>query len=138
MLQCRKFIWLNAGQRVIQSYGSLAEWLKAKKRATGQSQRYIASKTHIAAGTISAIVHGHVPSPDIVKTLAAHFGDDPDTVLEIAKIVRLSDGASELPEDWRALYRRASSLNEAQQTFVKEQLAHYLAFFESGEEAKPR
>jgi len=40
----------------------------------------------VATGTISAILHGHVPSPSTVSALADYFGADIGTVLEIAGI----------------------------------------------------
>jgi transcriptional regulator with XRE-family HTH domain len=109
---------------------TLAEWLKTKMKQGNCSQRQVAKATGISTGSMSAIVHGHVPSPDIIKSLARYFGDDPDTVLEIAGIVKLSDMPREATATERDILRRLRRLEPHEQTVIVSQIDGLLRFFE--------
>jgi lambda repressor-like predicted transcriptional regulator len=63
---------------------TLADWLKDRLRERGLSQRQLAVQTGIASGTISTVLHGHIPRPSAIVTLAGVFGADAGTVLELS------------------------------------------------------
>jgi len=109
---------------------TLAEWLINAIKNKGISQAKLARDSHISGGTITAIKQGHIPGADIVKAIARYFEADPDTVLEIAGIVELSDAPKELPPRWKGFYRRIHRLSDTQQEAILSQAEKLLTFFE--------
>jgi transcriptional regulator with XRE-family HTH domain len=109
---------------------TLAEWLKGALTDKGISQNKLAKGCHISPGTITAIKYGHIPSADIVTAIARYFGDDPDTVLEIAGIVELSNAPKEMAPRWKGFYRRVHNLRDTQQEAILSLSEGLLVFFE--------
>jgi transcriptional regulator with XRE-family HTH domain len=109
---------------------TLAEWLKGTLKDKGISQNKLAKGCHISPGTITAIKYGHIPSADIVTAIARYLGADPDTVLEIANIVELSDAPKELQPRWKGFYRRIHRLSDTEQEAILSQAERLLVFFE--------
>lgn len=110
---------------------SLAAWLKRKKDETNWSQRKIASKAHIATGTVSNILDGHIPGVDIIQQLAKVFGDNPETVLEIAGIVQLSDVPADAAFQEKNTIRRIRQFPPEDQQWAWEQIEATLRFVEA-------
>lgn len=114
---------------------TLADWLKDRLRERSLSQRQLAKQTGIATGTISAILHGHVPGPGIVGTLADFFGADAGTVLEIAGFLELSDVPGELPPELKDIVRRLYRLRSRERTAVLQQITQLLDLLQDRPEA---
>jgi transcriptional regulator with XRE-family HTH domain len=109
---------------------TLANWLRDRLREHSLSQRRLSKATHIATGTISAILHGHVPGPEMVTELANYFGAEPSTVMEIAGIVELSDMPNDLPVEVRGLLRRLYRLDARERNAILKQLSQLLDLLE--------
>jgi transcriptional regulator with XRE-family HTH domain len=111
---------------------TLAKWLRSHLDEDHLKQNELARKLKLSSGTLTAIMrYGHVPSADIVKQLAFFFEDDPDTVLEIAGIVKLSDAPGELPPRLRGVVRRIYRLPEDDQEALMHQVEGLLQILES-------
>ena len=73
----------------------------------GMTYRALADKTSLSAGYLNHLVHGNrpVPSNDVVETLAASLGVEPEHFLEYRLRV-ITDRLEEMPELIDRLYRR--------------------------------
>jgi transcriptional regulator with XRE-family HTH domain len=91
----------------------------------------LAERSGLGRTTLTRIMrHGHVPAPAQLRRLAAFFGADPDTVMEIAGVVRLSDLPAELPPDVRDLARRLYRLDPADRDAILRQFDGILQLVE--------
>lgn len=109
---------------------TLADWLKDRLRERGLSQRQLAAQTGIATGTISTILHGHIPRPNVIVTLAGFFGADAGTVLELAGLLQLADLPNELPAEAKNLLRRLYRLPTGERDLVLRHAAQLIDLFE--------
>jgi transcriptional regulator with XRE-family HTH domain len=109
---------------------TLAAWLRERLRERSLSQRQLARQTGLATGTISAILHGHLPGPDILNTLADFFGADAGTVLEVAGYLQLVDLPGELPVEVKEIVRRLYRLPTRERDAVLKQVAQLLDLLE--------
>jgi len=109
---------------------TLAEWLRDRLQERSLSQRQLAQQTDIATGTISTILHGHVPGLTIINTLADFFGADAGTVLEIAGFLQLSDVPGELPAEIKDIVRRLYRLPTRERNAILKQVNQLLDLLE--------
>ena len=118
---------------------TLAKWLKDRLRERSMSQRQLARASGVATGTISAILHGHVPSPRVVSTLAEYFGVDIGTVLEVAGILELSDVPVDLPVEVKDIIRRLYRLDAHERDVILSQVSQFLDLLEdrAGQPSEP-
>ena len=74
---------------------------------TGLTYRALAAKTGLSAGYLNHLVHGNrpVPSNDVIETLAAALGVEPEHFREYRLRV-ITDRLEELPDLVDRLYRR--------------------------------
>ena len=74
---------------------------------TGLTYRALADKTKLSAGYLNHLVHGNrpVPSNDVVETLAAALGVEPDHFREY-RIRVITDKLEVMPELIDRLYKR--------------------------------
>jgi transcriptional regulator with XRE-family HTH domain len=74
---------------------------------TGVTYRALADKTKLSAGYLNHLVHGNrpVPSNDVVETLAASLGVEPEHFREYRLRV-ITDKLEAMPELIDRLYRR--------------------------------
>jgi transcriptional regulator with XRE-family HTH domain len=74
---------------------------------TGVTYRALADKTKLSAGYLNHLVHGNrpVPSNDVVETLAAALGVEPEHFREYRLRV-ITDKLEAMPELIDRLYRR--------------------------------
>jgi len=74
---------------------------------TGTTYRALASKTGLSAGYLNHLVHGNrpVPSNDVVRTLAAALGVEPEHFREY-RLRLITERLEEMPEMVDRLYRR--------------------------------
>jgi transcriptional regulator with XRE-family HTH domain len=108
----------------------LADWLRERLRERGISQRKLSIDTGIATGTISAIMHGHIPRAGTVTTLARYFGVETSTLLEIAGIAEFSDVPTDLPVELRDLVRRLYRLDDRERDAILNQMRGLLDLLE--------
>ena len=74
---------------------------------TGVTYRSLADKTKLSAGYLNHLVHGNrpVPSNDVVRTLAAALGVEPEHFREY-RLRLITERLEEMPEMVDRLYRR--------------------------------
>ena len=74
---------------------------------TGVTYRALAEKTNLSAGYLNHLVHGNrpVPSNEVVQTLAAGLGVEPEHFLEYRLRV-ITERLEAMPELIDRLYRR--------------------------------
>ena len=74
---------------------------------TGTTYRALAAKTGLSAGYLNHLVHGNrpVPSNEVVETLAAAFGVEPEHFREY-RLRKITEQLEEMPELVDRLYRR--------------------------------
>jgi transcriptional regulator with XRE-family HTH domain len=108
----------------------LADWLRDRLKQQGISQRKLSIDTGIATGTISAMMHGHVPRANSVATLARYFNVETSTLLELAGIAEFSDVPGELPVEMRDLVRRLYRLDERERDAILNQMRGLLDLLE--------
>jgi transcriptional regulator with XRE-family HTH domain len=74
---------------------------------TGLTYRALADKTKLSAGYLNHLVHGNrpVPSNEVVQTLAAALGVEPDHFREY-RIRAITDKLEAMPELIDRLYKR--------------------------------
>ena len=74
---------------------------------TGYTYRSLADKTKLSAGYLNHLVHGNrpVPSNDVVETLAAALGVEPEHFREYRLRV-ITDRLEQMPELIDRLYKR--------------------------------
>ena len=90
----------------------LAAWLAEQMAERRLGRNELARESSISETSITRILrHDHIPNPGLIRRLAAFFRADPDTVMEIAGLVRLSDLPAEVPPDVRDLARRLYRLD---------------------------
>jgi transcriptional regulator with XRE-family HTH domain len=87
-----------------ESFGPTIERLMAE---TGVTYRGLAEKTKLSAGYLNHLVHGNrpVPSNEVVETLAAALGVEPEHFREYRLRV-ITDRLEQMPELIDRLYRR--------------------------------
>ena len=87
-----------------QPFGPTVERLMAE---TGVTYRALAEKTGLSAGYLNHLVHGNrpVPSNDVVETLAAALGVEPEHFREYRLRV-ITERLEAMPELIDRLYRR--------------------------------
>jgi transcriptional regulator with XRE-family HTH domain len=85
-------------------FGPTIERLMAE---TGVTYRGLAQKTNLSAGYLNHLVHGNrpVPSNEVVETLAAALGVEPEHFREYRLRV-ITDRLERMPELIDRLYRR--------------------------------
>ena len=89
-----------------------AAWLTEQMEERRLGRNELARESGISETSITRILrHDHIPSPGLIRHLAAFFRADPDTVMEIAGLVRLSDLPVDVPPDVRDLARRLYRLD---------------------------
>jgi transcriptional regulator with XRE-family HTH domain len=108
----------------------LAAWLRDRLHEQGVSQRKLSMDTGIATGTISAIMHGHIPRASSVATLARYFSVETSTLLELAGIAEFSDVPGELPVEMRDLVRRLYRLDDRERDAILNQMRGLLDLLE--------
>ena len=88
----------------VEPFGPTVERLMADTRIT---YRGLADKTNLSAGYLNHLVHGNrpVPSNDVVKTLAAALGVEPEHFREYRLRV-ITERLEQLPELIDRLYKR--------------------------------
>jgi hypothetical protein len=112
----------------------LAEWLTAEMGKRRMGRNALARATGLGAGTLTRVLrHEHIPSPEVVTTLAGYFGADCDTVLELAGIVTLSDLPQEVPPEVRNLARRLYRLSPRHRQAILNQIDGILKLVEDVE-----
>jgi transcriptional regulator with XRE-family HTH domain len=109
---------------------TLADWLRDRLRERGLSQQQLAAQTGIATGTISTTLHGHIPSPSLIVTLARFFSKDAGTMLELASLLQLADLPDELPAEVKNMLRWLYRLSTRERSFIMQQVAQLLDLFE--------
>ena len=74
---------------------------------SGHTYRSLADKTKLSAGYLNHLVHGNrpVPSNDVVKTLAAALGVEPEHFREYRLRV-ITDRLEQMPDLIDRLYKR--------------------------------
>ena len=87
-------------------FGPTVERLMAE---TGVTYRALADKTNLSAGYLNHLVHGNrpVPSDDVIETLAAALGVEPEHFREYRLRV-ITERLEAMPELIDRLYRRLS------------------------------
>ena len=77
---------------------------------TGVTYRALADKTKLSAGYLNHLVHGNrpVPSNDVVETLAAALGVEPEHFREY-RIRVITDRLERMPELVDRLYKRLNA-----------------------------
>jgi transcriptional regulator with XRE-family HTH domain len=85
-------------------FGSTIERLMVE---TGTTYRALAARTGLSAGYLNHLVHGNrpVPSNEVVRTLAASLGVEPEHFREY-RLRRITERLEEMPELVDRLYRR--------------------------------
>jgi transcriptional regulator with XRE-family HTH domain len=85
-------------------FGPTVERLMAD---TGHTYRSLADRTKLSAGYLNHLVHGNrpVPSNDVVRSLAAALGVEPEHFREYRLRV-ITDRLEQMPELIDRLYRR--------------------------------
>ncbi len=85
-------------------FGATVQTLMAE---TGTTYRALAERTGLSAGYLNHLVHGNrpVPSNDVVETLAAALGVEPEHFREYRLRV-ITDRLEEMPDLIDRLYRR--------------------------------
>ncbi len=90
----------------------LAGWLKEQMAEQRLGRNELSRESGISEASITRIIrYGHIPKPDLIRRLAAFFRADPDTVMELAGLVSLSDLPPDVPPDVRDLTRRLYRLD---------------------------
>ena len=86
------------------AFGATVERLMTEQ---GITYRALADKTNLSAGYLNHLVHGNrpVPSNDVVETLAAALGVEPEHFREYRLRV-ITDRLEEMPDLIDRLYRR--------------------------------
>ena len=87
-------------------FGETVERLMSE---TGTTYRALADKTNLSAGYLNHLVHGNrpVPSDDVIETLAAALGVEPEHFREYRLRV-ITERLEAMPELIDRLYRRLS------------------------------
>ena len=87
-----------------EAFGETVQRLMAE---TGVTYRGLADKTSLSAGYLNHLVHGNrpVPSNDVVETLAAALGVDPEHFREYRLRV-ITERLEQMPELIDRLYKR--------------------------------
>lgn len=108
-----------------------AAWLSEKMRGREMSQSELARRSHVSQATISLIITtGHIPSADIVRSLAEALEADVDSALEAAGIVNRSDVPADVPRETRELLRRIYRLRPELTETAMQQIETLLAALE--------
>jgi transcriptional regulator with XRE-family HTH domain len=90
----------------------LAQWLAEQMAEQRLGRNELSRQSGISEASLTRILrYGHTPNPNLIRRLAAFFRADPDTVMELAGLVRLSDLPPDVPPDVRDLARRLYRLD---------------------------
>lgn len=111
---------------------SLETWLRDHLHARDLTQQQLAAQTGIAIGTISRLMHGQIPDPEIIVALADFFGEDADALLEGAGVLQLSALKGELPPEIKGLASRLFRLPKPERQAIQRQVDALLDLLESG------
>jgi transcriptional regulator with XRE-family HTH domain len=110
----------------------LSEWLRQQMVERQISRDALAAATGVASGTISRIrVNDHVPGVGSIIALAEFFGDNPDSVLELAGVLRLGDMPEDIPLELRDLLRRYFKLDAEIRVGMLQQWMSLMAWAET-------
>jgi len=84
--------------------------IQALMAETGTTYRALAERTNLSAGYLNHIVHGNrpVPSDDVVRSLAAALGVEPEHFREY-RIRVITERLEEMPDLVDRLYNRLGS-----------------------------
>lgn len=109
----------------------LVGWLTAQMEQRRLGRNALSRATGVGPATLTRILrYDHVPSPEMLFTLADYFGADRDTVLELAGLVKLSDLPAEMPAELRDLARRLYRLTPRHRQAVLNQIDGILKLVE--------
>jgi transcriptional regulator with XRE-family HTH domain len=83
------------------------ETMQALLAETGLTYRQLAAKTELSAGYLNHIVHGNrpVPANDVIETLAAALGVEPEHFLEY-RVRVITEKLERLPDMVDRLYKK--------------------------------
>ncbi len=111
---------------------ALENWLREHLRTHNLTQQQLAAQTGIAVSTISRMMHGQTPGPDIIIALADFFGKDADALLESAGVLSLSALPDGLPPELKGLASRLFRLPKSEHQAIQRQMEALLELLESG------
>lgn len=96
----------------------LAIWLREQMERRRMGRNQLAEYSGIGAGTISAILAGHIPKNPILRKLADYFKVSHKTVLDLAGVLPGPVEDAPLPDDLRALLSEFRDLDASVQVLV--------------------
>ena len=97
---------------------TLENWLKDHLRARNLNQQQLAAQSGVAASTISRMMHGQIPGPEIMVALADFFGEDVDALLESAGVLPLGALPGGLPPELKGLPGRLFRLPKSDRAAI--------------------
>lgn len=109
----------------------LAAFMREQARNRDMSMNEFAKHVGVSAAALSAIRHGHTPTLNLIRQLAAKLDMPFNALAELAGIIDREGEGDEIPPEVRAVLRRYAKLPTDRQEAVLRMFDQVITFAEA-------